>query len=145
MAHTVVAVDASTRSHSKAALLHFLTQVSMWYLFSVLFNIELKKYFNLYDSPYLITFANLFVACVASAATMGRAAIVEMQLDKMIRKLTVVGVFQFIGTLSTNLSISLMAVSFTHIVKVCNHSFSVQSLTIFRQWSQFLLLLGLLF
>lgn len=110
--------------HKDATFL-FLIQLSMWYLFSVLFNIEIKSFFIHFNIPFIITFFNLLVSFVGSASILGRDLILEPEgnqnnqnNEKISNRLYLVGILHFLGTLSTNLSISEMTVSFTHVIKV---------------------------
>jgi exopolysaccharide biosynthesis predicted pyruvyltransferase EpsI/drug/metabolite transporter (DMT)-like permease len=106
--------------------MHFLVQVAMWYFFSIMFNIEVKRIFMNYHIPWTVALMNFAIAAVGCASIMGKGrntTEIEHHIDHPpshsipYLKLTIIGLLQFLGNFATNMSLASMSVSFTHVVK----------------------------
>jgi exopolysaccharide biosynthesis predicted pyruvyltransferase EpsI/drug/metabolite transporter (DMT)-like permease len=115
---------------------HFIVQVAMWYFFSTMYNIEIKKIFLHYDLPWTASMLSFAVACVGCTALMSREKerrtsendsedVHARSSEVPYRKLLAIGLLQFLGNFATNLSIQAMSVSFTHVVKATEVIFVV--------------------
>ena len=116
-------VSAATDSKNSLKMtLYF----GMWYAFNIIFNIKNKETLNVFPYPYFLStiqlgFGVLFMA-VLWATKIQRFPRIERGL---FAPLAAVSLFHTIGHVSSCVSFSKMAVSFTHVIKSAEPVFSV--------------------
>eukprot|EP01112_Ceratiomyxa_fruticulosa_P001644 TRINITY_DN1181_c0_g1_i2.p1 TRINITY_DN1181_c0_g1~~TRINITY_DN1181_c0_g1_i2.p1 ORF type:complete len:709 (-),score=89.46 TRINITY_DN1181_c0_g1_i2:1338-3464(-) len=108
---------------------YFVIQLAMWWFFSTIYSIEVKNF--LLENPSLAleaSFVSLFLTFVCSLALMRRddlASSMNLFSIKSFQDLFLPSLLHLIGTISTNYSVSLMAISFTHVVKAVEPVFTI--------------------
>lgn len=96
----------------------------LWYAFNIIFNIMNKKVLNVWSNPWILSTLQLFVGSVLALL---RWALVKSSRPnvswKLLRALFLPTVSHLVGHVSTCISFSYVAVSFSHIVKACEPAF----------------------
>lgn len=96
----------------------------LWYLFNIIFNIMNKKVLNAWSNPWILSTVQL---AVGSAMVLTRWLLVPKSRPnvspKLLKALFLPTLSHLVGHVSTCISFSYVAVSFSHIVKACEPAF----------------------
>ena len=100
------------------------TQVAVWYASNLLFNLGMKRSHALVPDVVVLTTIQFTLGGVALAG-MTSLGIVQLPAGQWLRLIACSAVLFLGGTLSTNVSLILLSVSFTHVIKTCEPLFTV--------------------
>lgn len=116
---TSSALSDSTKNTLYIGFLFFL-----WYLFNIIFNIMNKRVLNVWSNPWILSTVQL---AVGSVMVLLRWALVKSSRPNvtpaLLKALFLPTVSHLVGHVSTCISFSYVAVSFSHIVKACEPAF----------------------
>ena len=98
---------------------------AFWYLCNLLFNLGMKRSFQLLPSPMLLTSAQFSAGALAWLLCRSRGGLLGSTAGMGRGELCVSAALFLGGTLCTNLSLTLLSISFTHVVKTCEPVFTV--------------------
>ncbi|CAG9460679.1 unnamed protein product [Pedinophyceae sp. YPF-701] len=107
--------------------------IGMWYFFNIFFNIWNKQVFKVYQFPMTITTLQFLIGSVL-ACTMWLLRLhptPKIKSWKVLLPIVPLACVHTIGNLLTNMSLGLVAVSFTHTIKAMEPFFSVLLSAIF--------------
>ncbi|GBG72173.1 hypothetical protein CBR_g11106 [Chara braunii] len=133
----VSAVEEPTASPSKqkggaASPLKLAGIVGLWYLFNVVFNIYNKKVLNAFPFPWLTSTLSLLAGTVFMLGMWATKAQPVPRVSKeFMMALAPVALFHTVGHVAATVSMSKVAVSFTHIIKSAEPVFSVMVSSLF--------------
>ncbi|KAF6143761.1 hypothetical protein GIB67_031068 [Kingdonia uniflora] len=97
----------------------------MWYFLNVIFNILNKKIYNYFPYPYFVSVVHLGVGVVYCLASWTVGLPKRAPIDSNILKLLIpVAVCHALGHVTSNISFSAVAVSFTHTIKALEPFFN---------------------
>lgn len=118
--------EPNTKSKSKSNTLHLAIVFGFWYFQNIVFNIYNKKVLNLFPFPWLLGSFQLFVGSIWMFTLWS----LKLQPCPKISKPFIIALlgpalFHTIGHISAGVSISKVAVSFTHVIKSSEPVFSV--------------------
>lgn len=96
----------------------------LWYLFNIIFNIMNKRVLNAWSNPWILSTVQL---AVGSVMVLIRWALVRSSRPNispaLLKALFLPTLSHLVGHVSTCISFSYVAVSFSHIVKACEPAF----------------------
>lgn len=98
---------------------------AFWYMWNLLFNLGMKRSFRLLPSPMLLTSAQFSVGALIWLLCRSRGGLLGSTAGMGRGELCVSAALFLGGTLCTNLSLTLLSISFTHVVKTCEPVFTV--------------------
>ncbi|XP_043688548.1 triose phosphate/phosphate translocator, chloroplastic isoform X1 [Telopea speciosissima] len=97
----------------------------MWYFLNVIFNILNKKIYNYFPYPYFVSVVHLLVGVIYCLISWSVGLPKRAPMDSTLLKLlTPVAVCHALGHVSSNVSFSAVAVSFTHTIKALEPFFN---------------------
>ncbi|XVF27586.1 hypothetical protein REPUB_Repub14bG0121300 [Reevesia pubescens] len=97
----------------------------MWYFLNVIFNILNKKIYNYFPYPYFVSVIHLFVGVVYCLISWAVGLPKRAPIDSNLLKLLIpVAVCHALGHVTSNVSFSAVAVSFTHTIKALEPFFN---------------------
>lgn len=96
----------------------------LWYLFNIIFNILNKKVLNAWSKPWILSTVQL---AIGSVMVLARWLLMPSSRPnvspKLLKALFLPTLSHLVGHVSTCISFSYVAVSFSHIVKACEPAF----------------------
>eukprot|EP00177_Eucheuma_denticulatum_P004098 GFKZ01007427.1.p1 GENE.GFKZ01007427.1~~GFKZ01007427.1.p1 ORF type:complete len:411 (-),score=46.34 GFKZ01007427.1:331-1497(-) len=113
------AVTGESASKATVALLF-----GLWYLFNIIFNILNKRVLNAWSNPWILSTVQLGVGSIMVLLQWALKLQRRPNLSpKLIKALFLPTLSHLVGHVSTCISFSYVAVSFSHIVKACEPAF----------------------
>ena len=96
----------------------------LWYFFNIIFNIMNKKVLNAWSNPWILSTVQLGVGSIMVLLQWGLRIQEPPKISgKLLKALFLPTLSHLVGHVSTCISFSYVAVSFSHIVKACEPAF----------------------
>eukprot|EP01111_Echinosteliopsis_oligospora_P003782 TRINITY_DN1594_c0_g1_i1.p1 TRINITY_DN1594_c0_g1~~TRINITY_DN1594_c0_g1_i1.p1 ORF type:complete len:772 (+),score=173.82 TRINITY_DN1594_c0_g1_i1:76-2391(+) len=120
-------VHATESEQANRYVQFFAAQLIGWWTFSALYNVEVKKFFLTAPLPVEATLVQLFISITLSVSLTKKLDLVNANIFTIqgLSSFLVLAVLHLFGTLATNYSVSLMSVSFAHVVKAAEPIFTI--------------------
>lgn len=96
----------------------------LWYVFNIIFNILNKRVLNAWSNPWILSTVQLGVGSIMVLLQWGLRIQKRPNLSpKLVKALFLPTLSHLVGHVSTCISFSYVAVSFSHIIKACEPAF----------------------
>lgn len=96
----------------------------LWYVFNIIFNIMNKRLLNVWSNPWILSTVQLGVGSIMALLRWTLQPSTRPKVSrKLLRALFLPTLSHLVGHVSTCISFSYVAVSFSHIVKACEPAF----------------------